>query len=346
MFDDGGWNSSYIRGFDYKHTNTETYYFTFYSEFGERGVAVVAEAVVLSVTLVASIVTNLAFIVPLVKGRHRTVTNHFLLNLGFADILFAIGIPAVVVVRINQKWPLGDLICRLLPYSQLVCGFMVLWSLTFVSIERYRCLTLDPQLRITSNTAKLLIAILWIFALALFSPITFWFRHEESLNICTLRFPKAGIKISLFFTIITTLFTCIIPICILVFNYHRIFMKMVENRQRWELPTVLNSSLSRQEEARVRKHIRIMRVALFNMLVVLAMWLPITVVLCLIYVDGDRPLSDNSFFLRSHHFIYSLTLALVNTAVNPFLSGVIRFTCSADQSQGISKLLRLASSFN
>lgn len=51
-------------------------------------------------------------------------------------------------------------------------------------------------------------------------------------------------------------------------------------------------------QARVDKQIRVMRVALANVTVVLLMWLPITVVLCLIYVDGDRPLHDTSFFLR------------------------------------------------
>lgn len=81
--------------------------------------------------------------------------------------------------------------------------------------------------------------------------------------------------------------------------------------------------LVRHEELRYRKHVRVVRVLLINVLVVLVMWLPITVVMCLIYVDGSRDTADTDFFLRSHHFIAGLLFALLNTVVNPILYGVL-----------------------
>lgn len=81
--------------------------------------------------------------------------------------------------------------------------------------------------------------------------------------------------------------------------------------------------LVRHEELRYQKHVRVVRVLLINVIVVLVMWLPITVVMCLIYVDGSRDTEDTGFFLRSHHFIMGLLFALLNTVVNPILYGVL-----------------------
>uniref|UniRef100_A0A146KP41 Rhodopsin n=1 Tax=Lygus hesperus TaxID=30085 RepID=A0A146KP41_LYGHE len=343
------WNSSYVRGYDGKYTFDDTYFFTFYSEFGNRDFEATVEACFLGGTLIASLLTNLSLIVPLMAAKTRSVTNHYALNLATADVLFAVGVPVVMAVRLDPRWPLGDAFCRLLPYSQLVCGFMVLWSLTLISIERYRCLTLDPRFSISASSAFFVNVIMWVFALTLFSPIVFWFRYESDLHVCTLMFPRAGIKVSLLFTIIITSFTCIIPLAILVFNYQRIILKMVETHQKWSTPCVQTSSLTRQEQARLNKHIRVMRIALLNVFVVLLMWLPITVVLVLIYVDGDRHMDDTNFFLRSHHFLWSLLIALLNTAVNPFLCGALRSSCWTHQDNGsrsISRILRVASSFN
>jgi hypothetical protein len=49
----------------------------------------------------------------------RTVTNCFLLNLTVADLLFAVTTPVLAYVRILPDWPFGDVVCRLLPYSQV-----------------------------------------------------------------------------------------------------------------------------------------------------------------------------------------------------------------------------------
>lgn len=84
-----------------------------------------------------------------------------------------------------------------------------------------------------------------------------------------------------------------------------------------------NGSMSQHEELRLNKHLRVVRVLLLNVIVVLLMWLPITVVMFLIYIDGRRPYEDTGFFLRSHHFIWSLVVALLNTVVNPLLYGVL-----------------------
>lgn len=82
-------------------------------------------------------------------------------------------------------------------------------------------------------------------------------------------------------------------------------------------------SLSHHEEIRLNKHIKVVRVLFLNVVVVLVMWLPITLIMLLIYIDGSRNTSDRNFFLRSYHFLVSLIVALLNTCINPLLYGVL-----------------------
>ncbi|XP_008199874.1 somatostatin-like receptor F_48D10.1 [Tribolium castaneum] len=88
-------------------------------------------------------------------------------------------------------------------------------------------------------------------------------------------------------------------------------------------PNGRQGSLSQHEELRLNKHIKVVRVLFLNVVVVLVMWLPITLVMLLIYIDGSRANDDRGFFLRSHHFIAALIVAFLNTLVNPVVYGVL-----------------------
>jgi hypothetical protein len=258
---------------------------------------------------------------------------------------------------------------------QFVCGFVLLWTLTLISMDRHRCIVVPPyRSQLTPQLATILIAVTWLIAAILFLPVAFWF-HEQSTNagtICTLVFPVSNaVNFSICFTVPVILLACLLPMALLVYHYQRIFQKLLSTRSRWAVPCVVvnpvstncsgadsptvrrdselsfvgslvmpwtrkistasqqfmspgrNGSMSQHEEQRLSKHLRVVRVLLLNVIVVLLMWLPITVVMFLIYVDGRRPYEDANFFLRSHHFIWSLVVALLNTVVNPLLYGVL-----------------------
>lgn len=84
-----------------------------------------------------------------------------------------------------------------------------------------------------------------------------------------------------------------------------------------------HGSWSHHEELRINKHIKVVRVLFLNVVLVLVMWLPITIVMLLIYVDGRRPNEDIGYFLSSEHFNVALVIAYLNTLVNPLLYGVL-----------------------
>lgn len=202
-------------------------------------------------------------------------------------------------------------------------------------MDRYRCIVVPPfRSQLTPKRATILTAVTWLVAFIVFLPVATWFRVqmvEGNNKVCTLVFPQNNrVAVSLLFTTSTLFLSSILPLSLFVYHYHRIFQKLNETRDRWKRgdkdskfevhkPDVLRQ----QEEARLKRHVRVIRVLLLNVLIVLVMWLPITVIMFLIYVDGKRPTEDTHFFLRSHHFIWALQIALLNTVVNPLLYGVL-----------------------
>lgn len=116
-----GANSSYVYGNDTNGGWGLRSFFTFYSQFGSgRTVASGVEVGILMLTFLVSVVANGSIAAAVLRYREmRTVTNCFLLNLAVADLVFALGIPAVAATRLTQDWALGDITCRILPYSQV-----------------------------------------------------------------------------------------------------------------------------------------------------------------------------------------------------------------------------------
>ncbi|KAG7200491.1 hypothetical protein KM043_001057 [Ampulex compressa] len=360
-------NSSYLWGED--EVWGPRYYFTYYSQFGDRTCASSVEVGILAVSFVIAVAANLGIAGCILRYKEmRTPTNLCLVNLAAADLLFTLGVPAVAYTRLTQSWRLGEAACRLLPYSQFVCGFVLLWTLTLISMDRHRCLVVAPY-RSALTTGKVLTAslITWIVAASLFLPAAFWFKPKNvagDRTICTLVFPRSElVNVSLFFTIPIIVIACLLPMALLVYHYQRIFQKILDTRNRWAVPCVAQSvessttgrrdselsvvgtlipwvstrrssiasitgrqgragSLSHHEEIRLHKHLRVVRILFLNVVAVLVMWLPITVIMLLIYLDGKRSSEDTAFFLRSHHFVWTLLVAQLNTVVNPLLYGV------------------------
>ncbi|XP_015116350.1 neuropeptide Y receptor type 2 isoform X2 [Diachasma alloeum] len=326
------------------------------------------QVTVLSLIFITAIGTNVGIIVCIIHYKEmQTPTNRCLVNLAVADLLFAVGIPAVAYTRLTQSWSLGETMCKFLPYSQLVCGFVLLWTLTLISIDRYRCLAVSPYRSVLSKSRVYVAsAITWATGVTLFLPVALWFTTLESIDkktICTLIFPISQVvDMSLCFIIPTVIVACFLPMCLLVYHYHKIFQRIIDARSRWAVPCVSQTteapgtrrdselsvigslglvawagrkysgtsitgrqgrtgSLSQSEEIRLHRHLKVVRILLLNVIVVLAMWLPITIIMLLIYVDGHRPTEDTDFFLKSHHFIWALIIAQLNTVVNPLLYG-------------------------
>ncbi len=69
--------------------------------------------------------------------RLHTVTSLLLGNLAAADLLLVLFlIPIKMVVDVLDHWPLGEVLCRVVPYLNIVSPTCSIYTLTVIALER------------------------------------------------------------------------------------------------------------------------------------------------------------------------------------------------------------------
>lgn len=73
-------------------------------------------------------------------NRIKTMTDIFLLNLAVADLLFALSLP-FWATSIMTKWPLGEVLCKVMYGIYKITFFSGMFLLTCISVDRYFSIT-------------------------------------------------------------------------------------------------------------------------------------------------------------------------------------------------------------
>ncbi|XP_071524971.1 cholecystokinin receptor type A-like isoform X3 [Panulirus ornatus] len=104
----------------------------------------------------------------------RTITNVFLLNLAFSDLLLGVFcMPFTLVGSLLRDFIFGHVMCRLIPYFQAVSVSVSVWTLVAISLERYYaiCQPLRSRGWQTLSHAYKIISLVWLLSLAFMAPI-------------------------------------------------------------------------------------------------------------------------------------------------------------------------------
>ena len=133
------------------------------------------------VTVLGVIGNSLVIYVILSKERMRTVTNFLLLNLAIADLSFVVVIPpSTAYVFAANRWPFGDVACRLMHYLINVTAYVTVYTLVLISVIRYMTIvhtTKTARYRTTSRVISMIVAI-WVLMLAVNTPVLIKYRAE------------------------------------------------------------------------------------------------------------------------------------------------------------------------
>ncbi|XP_069952389.1 uncharacterized protein [Cherax quadricarinatus] len=121
------------------------------------------------------VVGNTLVIVTLLQNRKmRTITNVFLLNLAFSDLLLGVFcMPFTLVGSLLRDFIFGPIMCRLIPYFQAVSVSVSVWTLVAISLERYYaiCQPLRSRGWQTLSHAYKIISLVWLLSLVFMAPI-------------------------------------------------------------------------------------------------------------------------------------------------------------------------------
>lgn len=327
-----------------------TFFFTYHSQFQREDTAVIAiEVLFLMIIFLWALIGNSLVIYIILRNKKmRTNINFFILNLSISDILFTLGNPFIATTRITESWLLGEFMCHMVLYIEFICGFVSIWTLTFISINRFKCIVLGITCRMRSRTVCILIVSLWIVSAILFIPTAMYFKVKEfpfndsTATICTLIWPKfeSGFRISSLFLGGAFVLAFVIPIIILTHNYIRIYRYLKQRREallKFKDDTDSQDSrrksvgyqkrLSISDIKRNQRDVRVVKVLILIVGTFLLSWIPFFIIMALIVYDNTALINaftpEPNLHVSSQYFILAMCIAFVNACVNPVVYGTL-----------------------
>lgn len=139
----------------------------------------VSATLVCCLVLTVGVLGNL--LVPLVIWKNRDLrnsTNMFLLNLSMADLCVLVLCMPKALVEVHTRpevWVLGEIVCHMIPFMELVVAHVSVLTMLSISAERYYaiCVPLRVGYLWTQWRAMCTIAAVWLVAIATACPL-FW----------------------------------------------------------------------------------------------------------------------------------------------------------------------------
>ncbi|XP_023700202.2 somatostatin receptor type 5 [Paramormyrops kingsleyae] len=153
--------------------------------WGEEGLVGGPLSVLMAVLYLAVCVLGLAgnglVMAAILKlDRMSTATTVYIFNLALADGLFMVGLPFVSFQYLQDRWPFGDLACRLLVLLDGINQFTSVFCLTVMSVDR--CLAAADPVRFgpwrRPSRAKVISLLLWPLSLLPVLPMALRFSAE------------------------------------------------------------------------------------------------------------------------------------------------------------------------
>ncbi|ALC43134.1 Lkr [Drosophila busckii] len=133
-----------------------------------------------SISIMAVIGNTLVIWVVATTRQMRTVTNMYIANLAFADVIIGLfSIPFQFQAALLQRWNLPYFMCGFCPFVQALSVNVSVFTLTAIAIDRHRAIINPLRARPTKFISKFIIAGIWLLAFLFAAPFPIAFRVEE-----------------------------------------------------------------------------------------------------------------------------------------------------------------------
>ncbi|XP_043681136.1 prolactin-releasing peptide receptor-like [Vespula pensylvanica] len=239
----------------------------------------------------------------------QTVTNLFITNLAFSDLLLCVlAVPFTPLYTFLGGWIFGRMLCHLVPYAQGVSVYISTWTLTSIAIDRFLVILYPFHPRMRIEICWTIIFGIWIVALMLTLPYGFYMQFVETYTYCEEHWPSEPFR--KVFSSFTTILQFLVPCFVITLCYICVWIKL--NDRARSKPG--SKSSKREETDRERKK-RTNRMLVAMVIIFGFSWLPLNIVN--IINDFYPPANDWSYY--GLFFFMTHCLAMSSTCYNPFL---------------------------
>uniref|UniRef100_A0A1I8A512 G_PROTEIN_RECEP_F1_2 domain-containing protein n=1 Tax=Steinernema glaseri TaxID=37863 RepID=A0A1I8A512_9BILA len=196
----------------------------------------------------ATILGNLLVIVSVLRFRAlRSAINFLILGLAVADLFVALFVmPFAVLINVQGGyWFLGPFMCNVYSASDVACSTASILLLAVISFDRYRAVSRPIQYSRTAQNTNRVVMILiaiWVISFAVASPIVLGVNHRPpDADPYECRFYNAE------YSIISSIFSFIIPCVLIVFVYVGIMLALRKRERAARQRRLQNLNSSRNE---------------------------------------------------------------------------------------------------
>ena len=284
---------------------------------------------------VVSLLGN-SFIGIIVYKMHtlRKPINFFIVNMAMSDLLFPIFMfPRELTYLHADSWlisgPLGQALCKLVPFLVEVSTFVSIQSLVLIAVDRFGAVVFPLRSPlISSKMCPFFILATWIIAMALFSPylVAYKLAVYPGQLVCVFRWNEVFGESFSFKNYHLALFVVYfyITVVMLTILYSVIVIKLKLQRRPGEQST-------NAEQQRAKRNKNVLKMAIAIVLAFVLCLVPFSIVILLYYFAWD---SLPCGFLI--YFDVSWFMNISNCAINP----CICFIFSSNYRNALKRLLR------
>nr|XP_036671795.1 RYamide receptor [Drosophila suzukii]XP_036671796.1 RYamide receptor [Drosophila suzukii] len=296
----------------------------------ERLYAAPAEIVALlsifygGISIVAVIGNTLVIWVVATTRQMRTVTNMYIANLAFADVIIGLFcIPFQFQAALLQSWNLPWFMCSFCPFVQALSVNVSVFTLTAIAIDRHRAIINPLRARPTKFISKFIIGGIWMLALLFAVPFAIAFRVEklterfrennETFNVtrpfCTNKNLSDDQLQSFRYSLVFVQY--LVPFCVISFVYIQMAVRLWGTRAPGNAQDSRDITLLKNKKKVIKMLIIV--VVIFGLC-----WLPLQLY-NILYVTIPE--------INDYHFISIVWfccdwLAMSNSCYNPFIYGI------------------------
>ncbi|KAH0615759.1 hypothetical protein JD844_026218 [Phrynosoma platyrhinos] len=262
------------------------------------------------------------------RSKHmRTVTNLFILNLAVSDLLVGIFcMPTTLLDNIISGWPFGSIACKMNGMIQGISVSASVFTLVAIAVDRFRSIVYPFKQKLTVWTAVVIIAIIWVLAIAIMCPSAVMLKVEEEKHFrvvlgdgnktspiywCREDWPNQDMR--KVYTTVLFANIYLAPLSLIVIMYARIGITLFNT-------SLLACGKQGQERHSVqKKKLKVIKMLIIVALLFILSWLPLwTLAMLSDYAD----LSEEQLqIINIYVYPFAHWLAFFNSSINPIIYG-------------------------
>lgn len=262
------------------------------------------------------------------SSKHmRTVTNLFILNLAVGDLLVGIFcMPTTLIDSITAGWPFGNTICKMNGMVQGISVSASVFTLVAIAVDRFHCIVYPFKQKLTISTAVVIIAVIWVLAIAIMCPTAVMshvkeIRHFRVIGTnnqtgpvywCSEHWPNPQMKKIYTTVLFSNIYLA--PLSLIVIMYARIGITLFKSELNVE-----SKNHQQQRHAVSRRKQKVIKMLIIIALLFLLSWLPLWT---LIMLNDYANLTENQYqIINIYIYPFAHWLAFSNSSINPIIYG-------------------------